>query len=61
LGNSFNGRYNYKRLFLEAKYSFALHAKDTAGLNFGSDIYKDYDNAFPQAYHNELLRVSRSG
>ncbi len=49
------GRYNYKRLFLEAKYSFALHAKDTAGLNFGSDIYKDYDTHF-QAYHNEIAQ-----
>jgi len=36
-------RYNYKRLFLEGRYSLAKHGKDTAGLNFGNDIYQTYD------------------
>jgi hypothetical protein len=36
-------RYNYKRLFLEGRYSFALHGSDTADMNFGNDIYQSYD------------------
>ncbi|MFA6403537.1 MAG: hypothetical protein WCX31_18230 [Salinivirgaceae bacterium] len=44
-------RYNYKRLFLEGRYSIALHGSDTAGYNFGNDIYLSYDTRY-QDYGN---------
>ncbi len=47
-------RYNYKRLFLEARYSFAKHGSDTAGMNFGNDIYLSYDDNRAQDYGNYL-------
>ena len=36
-------RYNYKRLFFEGRYSYAKHGTDSAGLNYGNDIYKPYE------------------
>lgn len=54
-------RYNYNRLFIDARYSFARHGSDTAGLNFGNDIYldyethaKEYDNYMGQAESVDL-------
>ena len=63
LGSNFKelvliGRYNYKRLFLEAKYSNALHGKDTANLNFGNDIYQDY-STYKNEYGNEVGQAQR--
>lgn len=58
LGSNFKetvliGRYNYKRLFLEAKFSHAMHGRDTANLNFGNDIYNDYVTHASE-YYNEV-------
>lgn len=36
-------RYNYKRLFFEGRYSFAKHGTDSAGLNYGNNIFLPYD------------------
>jgi len=46
-------RYNYKRLFFEGRYSFAKHGSDTAGLNYGNDIFQSY-NTRAQEYNNHL-------
>ncbi len=46
-------RYNYKRIFIEGRYSYAKHGSDTAGLNFGNDIFKLYPDAAHQ-YYNKL-------
>lgn len=49
-------RYNYKRVFFEGRYSYAVHGTDTAGLNFGNNLFlpygthaKEYDNYVGQA------------
>lgn len=49
-------KYNKKRFFAEFRYSYAIHGSDTAGLNFGNDIYltyvsrvNEYDNYLGQA------------
>lgn len=54
-------RYNYKRIFFEGRFSYALHGADTAGLNFGNDIFipytnheKEYDNYVGQAQKVDL-------
>lgn len=47
------GRYNYKRLFLEAKYIHAMHGRDIDGLNYGNDIFKPYTKPAHE-YHNEI-------
>jgi hypothetical protein len=49
-------RYNYKRLFFEARYSYAKHGTDTAELNFGNDIFKNYTEP-AHDYYNELGQV----
>lgn len=46
-------RYNYKRLFFEARFSYAKHGSDTAGLNYGNDLFKNYTEA-AQDYYNKL-------
>jgi len=46
-------RYNYKRLFFEGRYSYAKHGSDTAGLNFGNDIYAPY-TTHAQEYGNYM-------
>jgi hypothetical protein len=46
-------RYNFNRLFIEGRYSFARHGSDTAGLNFGNDIYLDYETHYKE-YNNYL-------
>lgn len=55
-------RYNYKRLFFEGRFSYAIHGQDTAGLNFGNNIFIDYtthakenDNYIGQAVENTLI------
>lgn len=56
LGSNFKecvviGRYNYKRLFLEAKFSHAMHGRDTMGINYGNDIYLNYGNHANEYYN----------
>jgi hypothetical protein len=46
-------RYNFKRLFFEARFSYAKHGSDTAGLNYGNDLFKNY-NEPAQDYYNKL-------
>ncbi len=46
-------RYNYKRLFFEARYSFTMHGSDTAGLNYGNNIFLPYDT-FAKEYGNYM-------
>ncbi|MDA3893513.1 MAG: hypothetical protein PF517_17755 [Salinivirgaceae bacterium] len=51
-------RYNYKRLFFEGRFSYAKHGRDTAGLNFGNDIFKSYnDREDWQEFGNELSQA----
>lgn len=45
-------RYNYKRLFIEAKYLYLIHGQDSAGTNFGNNIFKLY-NTRSQEYDNK--------
>ena len=49
----FIGRYNYKRLFLEAKHIHAMHGSDVGGVNMGNDIYADY-TTHGSEYYNEI-------
>lgn len=35
-------RYHHKRIYFEGRYSFAIHGTDTAGLNYGGDIFEPY-------------------
>lgn len=35
-------KYNFKRFFLQARFSYALHGRDSLGGNFGNDIWKNY-------------------
>lgn len=46
-------KYSWKRLFFEARVSYALHGRDTAGLNYGNDIFKPY-GTYAQEYGNEI-------
>jgi hypothetical protein len=58
-------RYNHKRIFLEGRFSYAKHGSDTAGFNFGNNIYasydtrtKEYDNYLGQAQEVNLTYAS---
>ncbi len=58
-------KYNYNRVFFEARYSYAVHGSDTAGLNFGNNIFKpytiranDYGNTLGQAQKVNLQYLS---
>ena len=58
LGSNFReaviiGRYNYKRLFVEAKYIHAMHGRDIDGENYGNDIFSDYTTHHSE-YFNEI-------
>ncbi|MBR2196397.1 MAG: hypothetical protein IJ911_12390 [Salinivirgaceae bacterium] len=58
LGSNFKefvliGRYNYKRLFVEAKYIHAMHGRDVNGMNMGNNIFLDY-TTHGDEYHNEI-------
>ena len=58
LGSNFKefvliGRYNYKRLFVEAKYIHAMHGRDVNGVNMGNNIFLDY-TTHGDEYHNEI-------
>ncbi|MBI9066014.1 MAG: hypothetical protein JEZ09_01900 [Salinivirgaceae bacterium] len=46
-------RYNKDRIFFEGRISYAKHGRDTANLNFGNDLYKDYDT-HEKEYDNYL-------
>jgi len=45
-------KYNYKRLFIEAKYLYLVHGQDTVGSNFGNNIFKLYTTR-SQEYNNK--------
>lgn len=51
-------RYQYKRLFFEGRYSYAIHGSDTAGLNFGNNIYEAYDTRVHE-YGNYLGQAEK--
>ena len=58
LGSNFReflliGRYNYKRLFVEAKYIHAMHGSDVDGINMGNNIFADY-TSHGSEYYNEI-------
>ena len=36
-------RYNYKRLFFNYQFIYSIYGDDPAGMNYGKDIYKDYN------------------
>jgi hypothetical protein len=44
-------KYNYKRIFAEYKFNYIRYGADSAGVNFGNDIFKSYEN-HPKDYHN---------
>ena len=44
-------KYNYKRFFIELKYSYALYGADTANIDFGQDIFQSYNN-YPKEFSN---------
>ncbi len=46
-------KYNHKRLFLDFRYSYAKHGRDTAGLNYGNNIMLSYNDR-AQEYNNYL-------
>ena len=46
-------RYNKDRLYFEGRFSLAKHGRDTAGLNYGNNIYLDYDSR-AREYDNYL-------
>ena len=58
-------RYNYKRFFVEAKYSLAWYGEDFDGANYGRNIYldyntrlKDYDNYVTQGDKTTLSHTN---
>ncbi len=51
-------RYNHKRVFVEARYSHAIHGADTAGLNYGNNIWLSYNDR-AQDYGNKLGTAER--
>jgi hypothetical protein len=60
-------RYNYKRVFFEGRFSYAMHGQDTAGLNYGNDVFRPYNdyvsvsgNYIGQALQNYLTYTDLS-
>lgn len=58
LGSNFRefvliGRYNFQRLFVEAKYIHAMQGRDAGGQNMGSNIFADY-TTHTSEYYNEI-------
>ena len=58
-------RYNYKRFFIEAKYSWARYGEDSLGANYGRDIYlsyytrvDDYNNYVAQGEKTSLTHIT---
>jgi hypothetical protein len=49
------GRYHYKRLFLDVKYNRAVFGLDTAGLNFGKNIFLNYQDRVSD-YNNTIAQ-----
>jgi len=43
--------YNYKRFFAEYKLNYIVYGADSAGVNFGKDIFKSYED-HPYNYNN---------
>lgn len=51
-------KYSYKRLFFEGSFSYALHGSDTAGLNYGNDIWEPY-TSHEQEYNNYIGQAEK--
>lgn len=50
-------KYNFKRFFLQARFSYALHGRDSIGGNFGNDIWKNY-STHTKEYNNYVGQFS---
>lgn len=55
-------RYNWKRIFFEAKYEYLVYGRDTANSNYGGDIFKlyqtrtqEYDNTIGKGGSQEII------
>lgn len=55
-------RYNVERFFFEAKYEYLVYGRDTAGSNYGGDIFKlyqtrtnEYDNIIGKGGNQEII------
>ncbi|MCX6232211.1 MAG: hypothetical protein NTZ33_11775 [Bacteroidetes bacterium] len=46
-------KYSYKRFFAEYKLNYICYGEDSAGVNFGKDIFRSYDD-HPRDYNNFL-------
>ncbi|HNW98705.1 MAG TPA: hypothetical protein PKK00_09890 [Bacteroidales bacterium] len=44
-------KYNYKRFFAELKFNYAVYGADSAGVNYGKDIFESYET-HPHEYGN---------
>jgi hypothetical protein len=60
--------YRYKRIFMEAKCVYAVYGADSAGVDYGKNIFisynkrpKDYGNVMVQGMETELITASIRG
>jgi hypothetical protein len=60
--------YRYKRIFMEAKCVYAVYGADSAGVDYGKNIFisynkrpKDYGNVMVQGIETELITASIRG
>ncbi|MFZ4400151.1 MAG: hypothetical protein ACOYO1_08965 [Bacteroidales bacterium] len=44
-------KYNFKRLFAEYKLNYIVYGADSAGINYGKDIFRSYED-YPKTYNN---------
>ncbi|HON17731.1 MAG TPA: hypothetical protein PK990_01015 [Salinivirgaceae bacterium] len=49
-------RYNFNRFFIEIKNIYARHGSDTAGLNYGNDLFLPY-STYAQEYNNRFFQA----
>jgi len=48
-------KYHYKRFFVEFKYNYAMYGADSAGVDYGQNIFTPYNN-HPNEYGNFTLQ-----
>lgn len=60
--------YRYKRIFIEAKCTYAIYGADSLGKNYGKNIFMsyvnrrgDYDNSIAQGIKTDLITTSLRG
>lgn len=60
--------YRHKRIFIEAKYTYAVYGADSGGTDYGKNIFvsyvnrpKDYSNYTTQGYQTTLTTMSLRG